>query len=179
MKKITLVIFAAFLAINCSNDDVTTTSDAKINPTINKSILVERQNEMNYDLWNEDSKIIGDVEVYDDTEHVFISCQTNLNFQHIETGLFLGLYEKLPALNTMMGTSAFTHFETFDITSETRTLFFKIKKSQLQTDANGCIFVATYFTLLNLETKQFEKAFCVSNHLPRKTKSTHFLYCIR
>ena len=176
MKKITLVIFIAFLAINCSNDDVIVVS----NPTINKTILVEKLNEMNYDLWNKDSKIIGDLKVYDDHENVYISCQTNVKFQIVETAFYLGTYEKLPLNQDFLDKSAFTHSEELNSieTSESPAIFYKVKKSRLQTDENGCLFISTYFTVKNLESNKLERALCVSNHLPKETKSTYFLYCI-
>ncbi len=175
MKKITLVIFVAFLAINCSSDDSSVTSKPVV-----KSNLVEKWNEMNYDLWNENSKIIGNLQVYDDHENLYISCQTNLKFQLVETALYLGTFENLPQYQAVFDKSAYTHYEKIKAndTTETYSMFYKIKKSRLHTDENGCLFVTTYFTLKNLETNLLEKAWCVSNYLPRDTKSAYFLYCI-
>jgi hypothetical protein len=175
MKKITLVIFAAFLAINCSNDDVIPPSN--LNVSLNKTSLVEKQNEMNYDLWNEDFKIIGDLKVYDDNEYVYISCQTNSKFQITEIGLYLGLYENLPDFETNFNKASLTYHE--NVKQESTRVFHKIKKNQLKTDDNGCVFIATHFKIRNTETNQLESAYSVSNHFPRQTTWTHFLYCIR
>lgn len=174
MKKITFVIFLALLAINCSNDDTNTVELTKL--TTN-TVLVEKQNEMNYDLWNENSKIIGDLKVYDDNEYIYFSCQSDSKFQITEIGLYLGLFETLPKYESKFKKSSFNYHD--KLINETTSIFHKINKNQLKTDENGCIFIATYFKMKNIETNQEEKAWSVSNHLPRHTTSTYFLYCIR
>lgn len=174
MKKITLVILLAFLAINCSNDDSNTVEFKK---ETTKTFLVEKQNEMNYYLLNENSKIIGDLKVYDDNEYVYISCQLNSKFQITEIGLYLGLYENLPKHNTKFEKSSFTYYE--KIKNQATEKFHKVKKVQLKTDENGCIFITTHLKMKNCETNQFEYAWSVSNHFLKQTTSTHFLYCIR
>ena len=67
MKKITLVIFAAFLAINCSKDDSTSKEDyTTFGKNSTQSSFIEKRNEMNYVLLNQASKVIGDLQIYDD-----------------------------------------------------------------------------------------------------------------
>lgn len=173
MKKITFVILTAFLAINCSNDDLIATE----NTTSKETNLVEKRNEMNYDLWNENSKIIGDLKVYDDNDYVYIACQSDSKFQITEIGLYLGLYETLPKNQADFDKSSFRYHE--NVKHEATAMFHKIKKNQLKSDVNGCIFIATHFKMKNIETNEIENVWSVSNHLPRQTTSTHFLYCIR
>lgn len=173
MKKITYVILFAFLALNCNNDD---TNTVNLKKEAIKTNFVEKLNEMNYDIWNENSKIIGDLKVYDDNEYVYIACQTNSNFLISEIGLYLGQYHNIPN-HFESEKKSFTYYK--DIDNESIDFFHKIKKNQLKTDENGCIFISTHFIVKNIETNQVEKAWSVSNFLPRQIKSTHFLYCIQ
>ena len=178
MKKITLVIFAAFLAINCSKDDSSSKEDSTtFGKNSTQSSFIEKRNEMNYVLLNQASKVIGDLQIYDDDNFLYFNCKSISSYKITEIGLYVGNFETLPVIQSKPIKSDFNYFEEINIT-QTEYLH-KISKKDIQTDENKCAFISTYFKIINLNSKETEYAWSVSNHIPCSSDFKYYIYCIQ
>jgi len=178
MKKITLVIFAAFLAINCSKDDSTSKEDyTTFGKNSTQSSFIEKRNEMNYVILNQASKVIGDLQIYDDDTFLYFNCKSISNYKITEIGLYVGNFETLPVIQSKPIKSDFNYFE--EINNFKTEYIYKISKKDIQTDENNCAFISTYFKIINLNSKETEYAWSVSNHLPSLVNSKFYVYCIQ
>ena len=178
MKKITLVIFAAFLAINCSKDDSPSKEDfTTLEKNSTQRSFLEKQNEMNYVLVNQAIKVIGDLQIYDDEKFLYFNCKSISSYKITEIGLYVGNFETLPVIQSKPIKSDFNYFE--EINNFKTEYLHKISKKDIQTDENKCAFISTYFKIINLNSKETEYAWSVSNHIPCSSDFKYYIYCIQ
>jgi hypothetical protein len=112
MKKITVVILATFLGINCSNDDSTSKEDyTTFGKNSTQSSFIEKRNDMNYVLVNQATKVIGELQIYDDDNFLYFSCKSISSYKITEIGLYVGNFETLPVIQSKPIKSDFNYFE--------------------------------------------------------------------
>jgi len=91
MKKITLVILAAFLTLNCSKDDSFNEEEMHLELHSSRKITA-LQSKVNYEIIDNESKIIGELSLYHDETTIYMICKTNEKNTLLKTDLFFGTF---------------------------------------------------------------------------------------
>lgn len=175
MKKITFVIFTAFILINCSKDDsinedmsnfqLTSSTSKKGNST---------QSEVTYEIIDEESESIGKLSIYHDETTIYMICKTNEDSSVTETDIFFGTFSTI----TRIKQEASTIIYNFKANTQQSETIYSVEKKDLTFDKNGCVYVATNFKFLEGDSKIIQSAHAVSQVLPGSEKLPYFLYCI-
>lgn len=174
MKRITLVIFTAFLTLNCSKDD--SFNEEQTNLTLltskNNSAL---KSEVNYDIVDNQLKSIGELSIYHDETTIYMIYKTNDNTSILESDLYFGNFSNIPK---NLGENKLTPSYSYKSTSQQAENIISIEKKDLNFDKNGCIYVATHFKFTDTSSSETKSAVSVSQVLPGSEKLSYFLYCI-
>lgn len=174
MKKITLVIFTAFLTLNCSKDDLYNEEQTNLELLSSKKDTALKS-EVNYEILDNQSKSIGELSIYHDETTIYMICKTNENIIISEADLYFGAFSKIRKNVEDMETIPSYNFK---IASQKTENIFRIEKENLKFDKNGCIYVSTYFKFTDANTEEIHSAISVSQVLPGSEKLPYFLYCI-
>ncbi len=174
MKKITLVIFTAFLTINCSKDDSFNEEQTNLALVSSKEDSALKS-EVNYEIEDNQSKSIGELSIYHDETTIYMICKSNANISISETDLYFGPYSKIRTSIDDVETIPSYNFKT--ATNQTENIF-RIEKEDLKFDKNGCIYVSTHFKFTAIDSDEINSANSVSQILPGSEKLSYFLYCI-
>lgn len=174
MKKITLVILAAFLTINCSKDDSFNEEQTNLALLSSKKDTALKS-EVNYEIVDEESKSIGELSIYHDETTIYMICKTNNNVSISEANLYFGTFSKIRKSVDEIETIPSYNFKTGTQHSEN---IFRVEKQDLKFDKNGCIYVSTHFKFTDVTSIDHKSANSVSQVLPGSEKLSYFLYCI-
>jgi hypothetical protein len=174
MKKITLVIFTAFLTLNCSKDDSFNEEQTNLAPLSSKKDTTLKS-EVNYEIVDEQSKSIGELSIYHDETTIYMICKSNATISISEADLYFGTFSKIRKSIDDVETIPSYNFKT--ATNQTENIF-RIEKEDLKFDKNGCIYVSTHFKFTAIDSDEINSANCVSQILPGSEKLPYFLYCI-
>lgn len=174
MKKITFVIFTAFLAINCSKDDSYNEEDTNI-ALLSTSIHTALKSEVKYDIVDDQFKRIGELSMYHDETTIYMIYKTNDNITVTETDLYFGTFSKIPKSRDENDINPSYRYKTASQQTEN---IFGIEKKDLKFDKNGCIYIAAYFKFTDTVSAESKPAVSISQILPGSEKLPYFLYCI-
>jgi hypothetical protein len=174
MKKITLVILAAFLTLNCSKDDSFNEEQTNLALLSSKKDTALKS-EVNYEIVDEESKSIGELSIYHDETTIYMICKTNNIVSISEANLYFGTFSKIRKSVDEIETIPSYNFKT--ATQQTENIF-RIEKKDLKFDKNGCIYVSTHFKFTDTISQDSKSAISVSQVLPGSEKLSYFLYCI-
>lgn len=174
MKKIIFVIFAAFLALNCSKDD-------SFNEEQTNQVLLSSQkntslkSEVNYQIVDVESKSIGEVSIYHDETTIYMICKTNDKIAISEANLYFGSFAEVRKSDNEIEINPSYNFK---LNTQLPENIIRIEKKDLKFDKNGCIYVSTFFKFTNADSNDSMTANSVSQVLPGSEKLPYFLYCI-
>lgn len=174
MKKITLVIFTAFLTLNCSKDDSFNEEQTNL-ALLSSKRETALKSEVNYEIVDENFKSIGELSIYHDETTIYMICKSNANISISETDLYFGTFSKIRKSSDGVEITPSYNFKT--ATNQTENIF-KIEKKELKFDKNGCIYVSTHFKFTASDSEETNSANCISQILPGSEKLSYFLYCI-
>jgi hypothetical protein len=174
MKKITLVIFTAFLTLNCSKDDSFNEEQTNLALLSSKKDTVLKS-EVNYEIIDDDSKSIGELSIYHDETTIYLVCKTNANVTISEIDLYFGTFSNIRKSISDNKTIPTHNHIAKSLAPEN---IISIEKSDLKFDKNGCIYVATHFKFTNIGSEEIKSGNSVSQILPGSEKLPYFLYCI-
>ncbi|PKP18407.1 MAG: hypothetical protein CVU07_02120 [Bacteroidetes bacterium HGW-Bacteroidetes-23] len=174
MKKITLVIFTAFLTLNCSKDDSFNEEQTNLALLASKKDTALKS-EVNYEIVDDQSKSIGELSIYHDETTIYLICKSNDNITISEADLYFGTFSKIRKNIDDVETIPSYNFKT---TSEQTENIYRIEKADLKFDKNGCIYMSTNFKFTAIDSDEIKSANCVSQILPGSEKLSYFLYCI-
>ena len=174
MKKITLVIFTAFLTLNCSKDDSFNEEQTNLALLSSKKDTALKS-EVNYDIVDDQFKSIGELSIYHDETTIYMICKSNTNISISEADLYFGTFSKIRKSIDDVETIPSYNFKT---TAEQTENIFTIEKKDLKFDKNGCIYVSTHFKFTDATSQESKSANCISQILPGSEKLSYFLYCI-
>lgn len=174
MKKITLVIFTAFLTLNCSKDDSFNEEQTNLALLTSKKDTALKS-EVNYEIVDDQSKSIGELSIYHDETTIYLICKSNDNITISEADLYFGTFSKIRKNIDDVETTPSYNFKT---TSEQTENIYRIEKADLKFDKNGCIYMSTHFKFTAIDSDEIKSANCVSQILPGSEKLSYFLYCI-
>mgnify|MGYP005843439223 CR=1 len=174
MKKITLVIFTAFLTLNCSKDD--SFNEEQTNLILHSSKKdIALKSEVNYDIVDDQFKTIGELSIYHDHTTIYMICKTNDDITISASDLYFGTFSKVLKNNDEIEVLLSYNFKTTPYHKEN---ILNIEKKELKFDRNGCIYVSTHFKFTEKDSAEIKSANCVSQVLPGSKKLPYFLYCI-
>lgn len=176
MKKITLVIFTAFLTLNCSKDDSFNAEETHSFSSVNSTTL-SKKSEINYAIVDGDFKAIGEMSIYHDETSIYMICKTNSGSYISEAGLYFGTFSKIPKPDDQAENNTYTQYHKLESLQAEN--IFRLEKKDLQFDKNGCVYVTTHFKVTNSTAKDLKSAVSLSQILPGSEKLTYFLYCIK
>lgn len=174
MKKITLVIFTAFLTLNCSKDDSFNEEQTNL-ALLSSKKDADLKSEVNYDIVDNQFKTIGELSIYHDETTIYMICKSNDNITISESDLYFGTFSKIPKNNDKIEVLPSYNFKSAPQQTEN---IFTIEKKELKFDKNGCIYVSTHFKFTAIDSDEIKSANCVSQILPGSEKLPYFLYCI-
>lgn len=174
MKKITLVIFTAFLTLNCSKDDSFNEEQTNLALLTSKKDTALKS-EVNYEIVDDQSKSIGELSIYHDETTIYLICKSNDNITISEADLYFGTFSKIRKNIDDVETTPSYNFKT---TTEQTENIYRIEKADLKFDKNGCIYLSTHFKFTAIDSDEIKSANCVSQILPGSEKLSYFLYCI-
>ncbi len=174
MKKITFVIFAAFLTINCSKDDSYNEEHTGL-ALLSSSNNTALKSEVKYDIVDDQFKQIGELSMYHDETTIYMICKTHDNIMVSETDLYFGTFSKIPKSRNENDLIPSYRFKTASLQTEN---ILKIEKKDLKFDKNGCVYIATHFKFTDTASAESKPAVSVSQILPGSEKLPYFLYCI-
>ncbi|WP_396153303.1 hypothetical protein [Flavobacterium sp.] len=174
MKKITLVIFTAFLTLNCSKDDSFNEEQTNLSLLSSKKDIALKS-EVNYEIVDDQSKTIGELSIYHDETTIYMICKSNTKISISETDFYFGTFSKIRKSVDDIETIPTYNFKT--TTQQTENIF-RIEKKELNFDKNGCIYVSSSFKFTNTNSDIIQSAHAVSQVLPGSEKLPYFLYCI-
>lgn len=174
MKKITLVIFAAFLTLNCSKEDTYNEEVTNLQLFSTKKVSALKS-EVNYEIVDNQFKSIGELSIYHDETTIYMICTTNNTGFITEADLYFGTFSEIPKSK---GKTEIIPSYNFKIAAQQAENIFRIEKKELKFDKNGCVFVSTHFKLTDAKSKASKPANTISQILPGSEKLSYFLYCI-
>ena len=179
MKKLFFITCSLLLCFSCSNEDTSTViSD---DTSLDFAQYPEKINSSNfpilYDLIDSNHKVIGTMEILDDTDNLYVSCKFSKNISISEAKLFAG---KAKDINEEKGLPDLNSFS-FNalITNPTNSYSFTIEKNKIALDANECVYFSLYTKLLDVETSKTIQGWSSSQILPGTERSKLVLYCVR
>lgn len=179
MKKYFFMLTFLWLILSCSKEENASLRD--IDSEVEFSSITTKINSSNfpiiYDIIDEANVSVGFIEIVDNLDNIVVSCSANNDNVFNNVYLYGGKYKEIKLSEENPNRKEFQfHSKT---TESFQNYSFTIQKSQLNLDANECIYFSLFSEMRDTITNKKIKGWSSSQILPGTTRNKLVLYCVR